>query len=409
MLGLQAEIGGLEPQKAEEEKILRRLVAAVAAGGEPFRKVVLAKTTGHKDWPVRAAAARIAGAAPGEPASFTTLHACLEKEPDARVRLAALEALQSAEGKNWHDLVIGRLADAEWGVQLLAARIAGSREMGKAIPALITALAKATPRVAEEVNASLRRLTQQNFDGFADVWAKWWAAEGKEKFDKDGKPLQPVAMAGTRPSDAAFYGIKVKSDKVVFVIDISGSMKEEKKKPPKAGAVTGDGPPPEPEMSGSKLEFAKTHLKKAIRELSEKSTFNIVAFNHSVTQWQDKMMVASKENKELAYAWIRDFAPKGATYVDGALRMAFKLAGLGAYDKHYVSAVDTMYVLSDGAPTDNGNPSKDMPPEEILARVREWNLSKQVVVHCIGIDNVVVGIKFLKDLAAENGGTYVDG
>jgi hypothetical protein len=294
-------------------------------------------------------------------------------------------------------------------VQLLAARIAGARDVGKAIPELITALVKTTPRVAEEINASLKRLTGQNFEPYAEVWAKWWA-DNRSKFGEDGKPLEPFAAAGTRPGDAAFYGIQVKSDKVVFVIDFSGSMKEEKKKPPKAGPVTGDGPAPEPEMAGTKLEFAKTHLKKAIKGLTKTSTFNIVAFNHSVTQWKPTMVTATDAIKDEAYAWIRDFEPKGATYVDGALRMAFKLAGLGAHDKHYAPSVDTIFVLSDGAPTDNGVPmAKDMPPEEILGHVREWNLQKRVIIHCIGIDNVVVGIKFLKDLAAENGGTYVDG
>ena len=87
------------------------------------------------------------------------------------------------------------------------------------------------------------------------------------------------------------------------------------------------------------------------------------------------------------------------------------MAGMGAYDKAYPGvAVDTIILLSDGAPTDNAVPeSKDMDPKEILAHVREWNPQKRIVIHCVGIDNVVQGIEFMKKLAAENGGTYVDG
>ena len=93
--------------------------------------------------------------------------------------------------------------------------------------------------------------------------------------------------------------------------------------------------------------------------------FDIIAFNHAVLQWQPKMVQATEANKELAYAWIRDMAPSGSTFIDGALRLGFKMAGMGAYDKAYPGvAVDTIILLSDGAPTDNAFPdSKLMDPE----------------------------------------------
>ena len=49
-----------------------------------------------------------------------------------------------------------------------------------------------------------------------------------------------------------------------------------------------------------------------------------------------------------------------------------------------------------------------MDPEEILGHVREWNSQRRVVIHCVGIDNVE-GIEFMRKLAAQNGGKYVDG
>ena len=248
--------------------------------------------------------------------------------------------------------------------------------------------------------------------------AKWWEAN-RSKWGEDGRPLQPVASA-PKQSDIDFYGLKVKSDKVLFIIDISGSMKAEKKAPatsapPPRGATTGDAPkapePPPQKFSGPKIEIAKQELRRAVKALPKGAMFNIIAFNHGVMQWQPKMLDASEANKEQAYAWIRDMAPAGSTYIDGALRLGFKMAGMGAYDKAYPGvAVDTIILLSDGAPTDNAVPeSKDMDPKEILAHVREWNPQKRIVIHCVGIDNVVQGIEFMKKLAAENGGTYVDG
>src|SRR5262249_27515374 len=109
-------------------------------------------------------------------------------------------------------------------------------------------------------------------------------------------------------------------------------------------------------------------------------------------------------------SWFKDEPPSGSTYIDGALEMAFKLAGMGIIDKAYTPiTVDTIFLLSDGAPTDNKDPSKDMDPKEILEHVREWNKQRRVVINCVGIDNVVQGITFMKALAAQNGGTYVDG
>ncbi len=114
------------------------------------------------------------------------------------------------------------------------------------------------------------------------------------------------------------------------------------------------------------------------------------------------------QSKEEAYQWIRALKPFGSTYIDGALRLAFKVAGLENFDRAYPDIhVDTMVLLSDGAPTTNDFNAKNMDPQIILDHVAEWNKRKHVVIHCIGVD-MVEGIQFLKDLAAQNGGTYVD-
>jgi uncharacterized protein YegL len=113
--------------------------------------------------------------------------------------------------------------------------------------------------------------------------------------------------------------------------------------------------------------------------MTKESWFNVIAFNHSVTQWQPKLLQATDANKEAAYAWIRDMNPSGSTYVDGALRMAFKMAGTGDYDRTYGPVtIDTILLMSDGAPTDNAYPdSKIMESEEILGHVREWNAQQR--------------------------------
>lgn len=414
MYRLQGTVGVLEAQRGEEEKVLRQLVVIVNGGSDGLRAQTLKACRGNAEWLVRSIAARLAATKPDDALSHDVLVESIEKEKDPRVRLAALESLEKAPGTSWHGFVASRVLDPEWGVQVIAARIAGEREVGKAIPNLIQSLAKAPPRVGEASVAALRKLTGLNMEADADAWGKWWELHRAE-WGEDGRPLAPV-VAQPRASDIEFYGLKVKSDRILYVIDISGSMKEEKKVPPPVkpqGPVTGDGKPEAPpeKLGGLKIEIAKQELIRSLKKLSKESFFNIIAFNHAVLQWQPKMLAATEANKELAYAWIRDFAPSGSTYIDGALRLGFKLAGMGAYDKAYPGVnVDTIILLSDGAPTDNAFPeSKNMEPKEILQHVREWNPEKRIIIHCVGIDNVVTGIQFLRDLARENGGTYVDG
>jgi uncharacterized protein YegL len=315
-------------------------------------------------------------------------------------------------------LVIGRLADSEWGVQLLAVQILRARKVTRAVPHLINALAYASPRVVETIGETLREFTGENFDPYAEVWAKWWEAH-REEFQSAER-----VRAGENPrppSDAHFYGLPVKSDRVLFIIDMSSSMALpthnanplEKWKP--QAPVTGDDdappppPPPEEILSGPKIDVAKHELKKALLKLPDSCRFNIIAFNSAVLRWKDEMSDASEKNKQDALAWVRSLEAKGTTYIDGALRLAFRMAGLGSMDRAYPDIqVDTMILLSDGAPTTDDYPeAKLMDPEVILEHVREWNRGTQVVIHCIGVD-MVESIEFLTKLAAENGGTYVD-
>ena len=415
MMANQAALVDREKEAATERAVVEDLVGVIAKGPQALRLNILARAKGTVDWPFRAAAARIAAVDPLDKESAGFLVKTFTQDRDPRVRLAALDALCTAKD-GWEDHVVGRLADLDWGVQLLAVQIAKERKVTKAVPHLINVLDKAIPRVQDAIGKALCEITGQNFDPYADVWAKWWA-DHKEEFQsteaiKAGKPRE-------ESPDVKFYGLPIKSNRVLFIIDISDSMKKPTKNPnpggekPKPTVTPKDGEKPaepaEEILSGPKIDVAKHELKKAIEKLPKTATFNIIAFNQTVVPWKETMQQATPEVKEEAYKWIRGWSAKGTTYIDGALRIAFKIAGLGAVDKAYPEVVvDTMLLLSDGAPTDNSaTKPKAMDPNEILAHVREWNSFHRVVIHTIGID-IQEGIEFMQKLAAENGGIYVD-
>jgi hypothetical protein len=418
MFKLQAELPKLEDAARVEKVVLDTVVKAIAEGPPALRQNLYARAKGPSEWLFRAAVAQVAAAQPTEKDAAAFLARVLNPtaEKDPRVRIAAVEALAPLpEGGEEH--VVGRIADPDWGVQLKAVGIVGDKKITRAIPHLIAALERAGPRLQDVIGKALKDVTGENFDAYADVWAKWWEAN-KEKFQ-----AKDAVKVGGRPKDPqpdpTIYGVPIKSDRVLFIIDVSGSMdKPSTNKPPPppkpTGPVTpkdGDPPPPPPEevISGKKIDVAKHELKKAIEKLPKTAMFSIIAFNHASIVWKEQAVIASAENKEEALKWVRGMQPSGSTYSDGALRLGFRMAGIGAIDKAYPEvAIDTIMFISDGAPTDNApDASKLMDHNIILQHVREWNLQKRVVINCIAVD-MQPGNEFMQKLAAENGGVFVD-
>jgi hypothetical protein len=272
---------------------------------------------------------------------------------------------------------------------------------------MIEALGKYSGRVQNDINDALKRLTGQKFEPDYESWKGWYEEHREELEGGDAKGLGRARGKG-KADDSEYYGIQIRSKRIVYVIDVSGSMNL-----PIGGkeGVT-PGPGEEEKPSGPKVEIAKRELKNAIRKLPVDAKFNIIVFNEVVTVWQKKMLTAKQKNKNEAYLYINDLEASGSTYTYGALKEAFRFAGLGAADPNYETGVDTIFLLSDGMPTDQSFPtSKAMEPEKILRAVRTWNKLTKVVIHAIAIDPNTQGasfIRFMKDLATQNGGQYTE-
>ena len=117
------------------------------------------------------------------------------------------------------------------------------------------------------------------------------------------------------------------------------------------------------------------------------------------------MRSATKENKDLAYRWMRDLKASGSAYVEGALRLAFRTAGAFSEDAEITSPlVDTLVVFSAGQPTDNSFPThRPMEPADVLGHVSDWNGPHGLVIHTV----CFVESEFLQNLASQNGGRCV--
>ena len=183
------ELEALEEAVRNEHATLNDLTDVVAKGPETLRKNLFSRAKDKIDWPVRAAAARVAAVQLDEKLSLEFLTKVLAADKDPRVRLAGLEALRtvvegkedaprSGEGKTVGSarpeeaLILGRLADADWGVRLLAVQLVDRKHMTRAVPHLINALTDASPRVAITIGDALRSLTREGFGDYPRAWLK---------------------------------------------------------------------------------------------------------------------------------------------------------------------------------------------------------------------------------------------
>jgi HEAT repeat protein len=329
-------------------------------------------------------------------------------EPSPAFRIEALQAIALRKDKAFAEFAAKALADPGWPVQQAAVGAIGDV---KTVPALVSAMQTEDGALLEEYGKVLGLMTGQSHGHHADVWRRWYE-QHKEEFAKEGADAGTVRAATKGvPKPVDFYGLQTVSRRVLFVVDISGSMKEPIGADP--GAQTGLAKKDQP-YEGPKIEIAKRVLSDAIQKLEPQATFNIVFFNHQVQTFQERMVPASPDMKAKAELVITDIQAAGSTWAYGALRRAFEFAGVtgtpatGKFDP----LVDTIFFVSDGAPTDDSiDQAKPMAPEVILDAVREWNRLAHLKIHVTAIDPRIgkgAFVRFMKGLANQNNGSYTE-
>jgi hypothetical protein len=397
---------------ADKERLARATLDRVAASVGRFEEAktverVLSVFARHSSWQVRwvfaEAATRWYGAPLDEALASKVLAAlvALGKDPVPLVRIASARSL----GASRDPAAVAPLRDlstrdADWRVRAAAVLALGDTGGPEAITALIEAMATAEGRLLDDINATLFRVTGWNLV-YPEVWAQSWR---DAKGEAPAPPKDPPPAAQEVKHAQRFYGITTRSKRVLYIVDISGSMLKETKEP--GDRSVGD----KDKLHRTRWDVAQEELKRAIGGLVPDATFSIVFFNHSVQVWERELQKATPEARRLANEAIRGAEPKGATFTLGALREAFAVAGLLGSDgaaRNGGALVDTIFLLSDGAPTDSQlDGAKLMDPAILLEAVDCWNRDRAIVIHTIAID--VMDNRFLRELAARNGGQFVE-
>lgn len=274
---------------------------------------------------------------------------------------------------------------------------------------------KKTGSGAGIVARALRDLTGQDLSTAAE-WRSFWAAHGATfELPRDGR-AEGQKEARARGTAARFFGRTLDSDRIVFVIDISGSMKAKDPAPSGGRPQTGGEDSPYATDSRVRIDRAKAELAKAISALPPHASFTIVAYSGPVMSatgedaelrtWtralSGNLLRASEANVKRALAFVQALEAKGETFTGHAVTSALLVEG-----------VDLIVLLSDGFPEewveDEDGKRRALARDEVRARIRSANRFARVTIDTFGFEGKAGSepfVEFMKGVAADSGGVY---
>lgn len=309
----------------------------------------------------------------------------LSKSDDPEVRNLALTQLGRTTDQTHLERMVAALEDTNWSTRLAALEALEKMRTKEAVSAIVARMPKEEGRLQSEFAQALWRLTGQPFQEDAKSWAAWWG-NSKDKFqllsdvdlEKVRSGEEEYRLRQTTRVKSEFFGIKIVSRRVIFIIDVSGSMEEKL-----ANDYKG-------KTGWTRMEVARAELKKALEYLDPGAFFNMLVFSSGVERWTDGALVPCNDEKRAeALAYVDKLAAGGGTNLYDSLEDAFR-----------DPEVDTIFVMSDGEPSMGAVTE----PLVIREHVASWNEHRRIVINTIAVGGQ---FNILEWLAADSGGTHV--
>lgn len=254
-----------------------------------------------------------------------------------------------------------------WTVRAAAIDLLAALRHKDGIPLLIERVGVEQARLAEDLAGALQILAGLRLPD-QKAWRSWWQQE-RERHVVPAPRRQPAARRSGQTA-ASYWDIPVRSDRVAFVVDTSGSMKK-----PFGTA-------------GTCLDEAKRQLVRVLGMLGPQARANIIAFHHDATAWENKLQKLDKKRRAAGEAFTTALDGRGGTDVHAAMELAFTDPD-----------VDTIFLLTDGRPS----AGRIMDPDLLAAAIAAWNLDRGIRIHTVSIGG---RSDFLERLARESGGEH---
>ncbi|MCK6447336.1 MAG: VWA domain-containing protein [Planctomycetes bacterium] len=274
-------------------------------------------------------------------------------------------------------------AATDWRVATRALRVAPALTNDRAIPVLIAALETwvgrrespaASLRIETEIARELERRSRRHLGNHPDRWRTWWDAERERRAAGVDADPDPETVAG-------FFGLKPASDRIVFVIDRSGSMDD----PLGTGGMGGT----------TRWRAAVAQLLRFVEALGPNGRFRVIVFSDENWSSSREMKAATPRNVAALERWLAGQRPGGGTQLAPAVRAALSV------DDHQRLVgeleADSVVILCDGQTAEG--------PGWVQPFLEAVNGERCVVFYGVQIGSVGDGT--LEGLARASGGEFV--
>lgn len=314
--------------------------------GRPF-KAVEAQWRKERDELARAAALSTLFALSAEQARGPFREA-LEDER-ASVRASAAEALSQLPIEERAAAFLRLAGDPSVAVRTRIVRNLAARRDRIGVVALVDRLSEEGElRLSWTIVEALQGLSGLKHGRDPRPWREWAAGIGD-----DWSPSVADAERDYSGTSASFLGLPVLSAHVAFLVDLSGSMWDQGK----------DG--------RTRKEAADREVQRLLQSLPPDTQFTLIPYTDVPMPWRDELVSASPGNVKKAIADFEGEKARGKGDFWGAFQRAIQ-----------DEAIDSVMVLTDGAPTGGTRWNLDL----IAALLAERNRYRNVVLDAVLFD-----------------------
>lgn len=290
------------------------------------------------------------------------------KEPSTRC--AAIEVLAKERAQDSIETFRAAFEDPSRQVRIAAYRAMTEVRERSSIDALVARLDAEDAHTVTFLIEALRDLAGQD-NGDRASWKRWWEL-ARSDFEVPARARDRVVASNrsTGTEALSYYGIPLVGAAFVFVVDLSGSMRETA-------------------QDRTRLRAAQDELVSVLKQLDGKARFGIVAFSDRPSMWKKNLVRADNSTVDEACRWIENLTARGSTNVFDSIEMALSIPG-----------VETVFLLTDGGPSSG----KYTDMNEIRDVVRDLNRDSMIRIHTISTGGGRRAREFLEKLAEENWG-----
>jgi hypothetical protein len=302
---------------------------------------------------------------------------------DVNERLAALPLLGYVETDASNKLIKKALKNKRWYVRRAAIEACDIRRDPACIDMLISDLFEETPRLQKDIYEILDHATANQLPHTPQDIKDWWKVvkDGFKAVPRGRKNKVEGAVATRVRHPKRYFTMTVGTNQVAIVFDTSGSMQEgrirlEKDEDGKGGGV------------GTPFDVTKQQIIGLLKSFRGKALFNLISYADEVKPFKRKLTRNSRGNLKAAAKYLDGLKAKGETNLYDALMLTLS-----------DSEVDTIFLLSDGAP----NRGARIEARDILEGIQLANRFRKVRINTIQIGDPS---PLMEAIAKSNGGQY---